>query len=133
MASNAQHPFLTMRGGSSHGVVIHIRKSVTIVGRHHKADVVVDDPSISRRHAEITHTDEGYFVSDLGSKNRTFVNKVDIEKSRHHLEDGDEISFGPSQVTMTFRNVNLGEVAHQDAKVTDSLKWSRLVVFRRDE
>jgi pSer/pThr/pTyr-binding forkhead associated (FHA) protein len=128
-----QHPFLTMRGGSSHGVVIHIRKPVTTVGRHHNADVVVDDPSISRRHAEITLSGDGYTLSDLGSKNSTFVNQVNIGKSQHRLEDGDEISFGPSQVALTFRNVNLDEVVRQDAKVTESLKWSRLVVFRRDE
>ena len=133
MTPKVQHPFLTMRGGSSHGVVIHILKPVTTVGRHHNADVVVDDPSISRRHAEITRSSDGYILSDLGSKNSTFVNQIDIRKSQHRLEDGDEISFGPSQVTLTFRNVNLDEVVRQDAKVTESLKWSRLVVFRRDE
>ena len=122
-----------MRGGSSHGVVIHIRKPVTTVGRHHNADVVVDDPSIFRRHAEITRSSDGYIVSDLGSKNKTFVNQVDIGRSQHRLEDCDEISFGPSQIALTFRNVNLDDIVHQDAKVTESLKWSRLVVFRRDE
>ena len=133
LASNEQHPFLTMRGGPKHGVVIHIRKAVTTLGRHHDSDVVIDGASISRRHAEITHSGDEYFLSDLGSKNGTFVNQVNIGKSRHRLEKGDEIRFGPSQVVLTFQNSNLDDVMRQDAKVTESMKWSRLVVFRHDE
>ena len=130
---SAQHPFLTMRGGSRHGVVIHIRKTVTTIGRHHDADVVIDAPSVSRRHAEITFSGDAYFLTDLGSKNGTFVNQGNIGKSRHRLEDGDEISFGPSQIALTFQNSNLDEVMRQDTKVTEAMKWSRLVVYHPDE
>ena len=133
MTSSAQHPFLTMRGGSKHGVVIHIRNAVTTVGRHHDCDVVIDGPSISRRHAEITRSGDGYFLSDLGSKNGTFVNQGNIGKTRRCLENGDEISFGSGQIGLTFQNSNLDEVTRQDAKVTESMKWSRLVVYHRDE
>ena len=132
MTSSAQHPYLTMRGGSSHGVIIHIRKDVTTMGRHHNADVVIDAPSISRRHSAITHSGDGYFLSDLSSKNGTFLNQDNIGKSGHHLQDGDEISSGPSDIALIFQNSNLEEVVHQDAKVTESLKWSRLIVFRLD-
>lgn len=133
MASSAQHSFLTIRGGSRNGVVVHIRKATTTVGRHHGSDVVIDDPSISRRHAEITYSGDGYAVSDLGSKNGTFVNQDNIGKSQHLLEDGDEISFGTGKIALTFQNTNLAEVMRQDAKVTESLKWSRLVVYRQDD
>lgn len=67
----------------------------------------------------------------MGSKNGTFVNQNKIGKSQHLLEDGDEISFGPGEIALTFQNTNLAEVMRQDAKVTESLKWSRLVVYRQ--
>ena len=107
LASSAQHSYLTIHGGSRHGVVVHIRKSTTTVGRHHDSDVVIDDPSISRRHAEITYSGDGYFVSDLGSKNGTFVNQDNIGNSQHSLVDGDEITFGPGEIALTFQNSNL--------------------------
>ena len=133
MTSSSQHSYLTIRGGSSHGVVIHIRKAITTMGRHDDADVVIDDPAISRRHAEIALSGDGYFLLDLGSKNGTFVNQHNIGTSEYRLKDGDEISFGPSQVALTFQNSNLGEVMPQESKVTESVRWSRLVVFRHDD
>ena len=131
MASSAHHSYLTIHGGSRHGVVVHIRKITTTVGRHHHSDVVIDDPSISRRHAEITYSGEGYFVSDIGSKNGTFVNQDNIGKSQRRLENGDEITFGPGEIALIFQNSNLADVVRQDAKVTEALRWSRLVVFRQ--
>lgn len=133
MSSISQHPYLAIRGGSSHGVVIHIRKAITTVGRHGDADIVIDDPTISRRHAEITLSDDKYFLLDLGSTNGSFVNQHNIGTSEYRLTDGDEISFGLSQVTLTFRNTDLSDVMPRESKITESLNWSRLVIYRRDE
>ena len=131
LASSAQHSYLTIHGGSRHGVVVHIRKTTTTVGRHHSSDVVIDDPSVSRRHAEITYSGDGYFVSDLGSKNGTFVNQDNIGNSQHSLVDGDEITFGPGEIALTFQNSNLADVVLQDSKVTEALRWNRLVEYRQ--
>ena len=131
MASSAQHSYLTIHGGSRHGVVVHIRKTTTTVGRHHSSDVVIDDPSVSRRHAEITYSGDRYFVSDLGSKNGTFVNQDNIGNSQHSLVDGDEITFGPGEIALTFQNSNLADVVLQDSKVTEALRWNRLVEYRQ--
>jgi len=131
LASSAQHSYLTIHGGSRQGVVVHIRKITTTVGRHHDSDVVIDDPSISRRHAEITYSGEGYFVSDIGSKNGTFVNQDNIGKSQRRLENGDEITFGPGEIALIFQNSNLADVVRQDAKVTEALRWNSLVEYRQ--
>ena len=131
LASSAQHSYLTIHRGSRRGVVVHIRKTTTTVGRHHSSDVVIDDPSVSRRHAEITYSGDGYFVSDLGSKNGTFVNQDNIGNSQHSLVDGDEITFGPGEIALTFQNSNLADVVLQDSKVTEALRWNRLVEYRQ--
>jgi len=131
LASSTRHSYLTIHGGSRHGVVVHIRKTTTTVGRHHSSDVVIDDPSVSRRHAEITYSGDRYFVSDLGSKNGTFVNQDNIGNSQHSLVDGDEITFGPGEIALTFQNSNLADVVLQDSKVTEALRWNRLVEYRQ--
>ena len=53
-----------------------------IVGRNPACDYVVFDPKnrVSRRHAEIEKNSMGFFITDLGSSNGTFVNGVKIQK-----------------------------------------------------
>ncbi len=64
-----------------------------IVGRSDQADVIVDEPSLSRRHAQINVTAEGVVtVEDLGSTNHTFIN--DVQRKRGSLSSGDRIRFG---------------------------------------
>ena len=49
-------------------------KTVTI-GRNTSNDVLISDPYVSGQHAVITQNDDGaYSISDLGSRNGTFVN-----------------------------------------------------------
>jgi hypothetical protein len=69
---------------------------VTVVGRGDEADVVLDDPGISRRHAEIRVTTDGPHLvatlTDLGSTNGTYVDG-DLARSTP-LTDGAAITMG---------------------------------------
>lgn len=70
--------------------------SLTTLGRDNSADIVVDDPGVSRRHSEVRVTTDGpHLVSsirDLNSTNGTFVNGDRITSQRLH--DGDRITIG---------------------------------------
>ena len=74
---------------------------ITVLGRDDVADVVLDDPGISRKHSEIRVTSDGpHLVSsirDLGSTNGTFVAGDRISSQR--LEDGDRITMGRTNIT----------------------------------
>lgn len=59
----------------------------------------LDDEGVSRRHAEISATEDGYVIRDLGSSNGTWVNRTRIE--RHVLSDGDEITIGTSTLVFS--------------------------------
>jgi pSer/pThr/pTyr-binding forkhead associated (FHA) protein len=61
------------------------------IGRDAAADIVIDEPLISRLHAEIVRQGEDYLVRDLGSTNLTRVNDCVITRS--HLHNGDELRF----------------------------------------
>lgn len=66
------------------------------VGRQPDSDVVVDDPSVSKRHAELRWDPfhRQCVVVDLGSTNGTFVNEQPIGANRIPLFDGTVLSFG---------------------------------------
>jgi len=75
--------------------------AMTVLGRDDTADIVLDDPGISRRHSEIRVTNDGPHlvasIRDLNSTNGTFVNSERISSQR--LSDGDEITVGRTTVT----------------------------------
>jgi DNA-binding winged helix-turn-helix (wHTH) protein len=66
---------------------------VNEVGRDSTCEVLIDDPSVSRRHARITLVAMVATLFDHGSKNGTHVNGTLIE-GPVELRDGDELSFG---------------------------------------
>ncbi len=74
--------------------------AMTVLGRDDAADIILDDPGISRRHSEIRVTNDGPHliasIRDLGSTNGTFVNSERITSQR--LSDGDRITVGRSSV-----------------------------------
>ena len=65
---------------------------VVIVGRAVTSDLPIYDPTVSRHHAELSLTDAGVAVKDLGSSNGTFVNGTPIDQS--HTVNGDVVTFG---------------------------------------
>ena len=78
------------------GDVFALRDDVTTVGRGAGVDIAIDDPSVSRLHAEIIRRGDHVYVSDLGlSINGTRVNGRPV--GRRVLTDGDVLSFGTAR------------------------------------
>jgi cytochrome P450/NADPH-cytochrome P450 reductase len=67
------------------------------IGRVPDNDIMVPHPSVSRHHAELHTTPDGYRIVDLGSHNGTFVNEQRVSVAT--LAEGDTIGFGDT----TFR------------------------------
>ena len=63
------------------------------IGRSRQCDVVVDDATVSRRHALFSEHDGQWTVEDLGSKNGTAVNGV-LVSAPTPLAAGDVVGFG---------------------------------------
>ncbi|HEY4562893.1 MAG TPA: FHA domain-containing protein, partial [Thermoanaerobaculia bacterium] len=65
-----------------------------ILGREQgSADLVIDDPGVSRRHARVLSDAGGVIVEDLGSSNGTYVNGQRIS-GPVELGAGDEVQVG---------------------------------------
>jgi hypothetical protein len=86
-------PKLTLLLGRRTLQAYDFKQESIIIGRDEAADVFIDNPSVSRRHAEIRLSDEGWVVDDLGSSNGTFLDGSRIDTARS-IGLGDEIGFG---------------------------------------
>ena len=73
--------------------------AITVIGRDEVADIILDDPGISRRHCEVRVSNDGPHLitslRDLGSTNGTYVNGERITSRR--LDDGDQLTVGRTQ------------------------------------
>ena len=73
--------------------VIELEQGWSRIGRSSSADVRLDDPTVSRRHAVVVHTPEGELrVLDDRSMNGISVNGENVDWSP--LVDGDELQIG---------------------------------------
>jgi len=80
---------------------------VVIVGRAVTSDLPIYDPTVSRHHAELSLTEAGVDVKDLGSSNGTFVNGTPIDQAQ--AVNGDVVTFG----RVAFRVVEVTPAAQQ--------------------
>lgn len=83
--------------GPSAGMSFVLTKATTSVGRELGRDIVLPDPTVSRRHAVLRAEEGRLEVVDEGSSNGTFLNGARI--STAYAVPGDEVRFGSS----TFR------------------------------
>lgn len=63
-----------------------------VVGRAVTSDIPIYDPTISRRHAEVSLTADGVRVKDLGSSNGTFLNGARVTET--DAAENDVVTFG---------------------------------------
>ena len=77
---------------AGHVRVFALSNQWTRIGRSLAADIVFDDPTVSRRHALIVRGPDGVRVLDDRSLNGVFVNGERVEWST--LQDGDEVLVG---------------------------------------
>jgi hypothetical protein len=68
------------------------------LGRSRQSDVMVDDPNVSRAHAEVRPHGASWVLTDLGSTNGTRLNGRKVS-SPEVLKPGDEIELGATTLT----------------------------------
>ncbi len=94
LIAHADRATLLLLGGAGAGATHALEAETTILGRGSGATLVIDEPSVSRRHARIERDESGaYWLMDLGSTNGTFVNGHRVV-ARALLDSGDRLQFG---------------------------------------
>ena len=88
---------LLVLSGKETGRIFILSKAEVTIGRSEEVDVLIVDPSISRRHARLRLiSPEAVSLEDLGSKNGTFFDGQRI--SQIDLRDGDRFQLGASTI-----------------------------------
>jgi adenylate cyclase len=66
------------------------------IGRALDNDIVLNHAIVSRRHAQVELRGREAWVTDLGSRNGIFVNRLRVKEE--HLNDGDIVQIGPFEI-----------------------------------
>jgi adenylate cyclase len=82
-----------MPDGTSHEVMLEGSCSI---GRNPTSDLQLSDPEVSKDHAVIEPTRQGFRIRDLDSSNGTFVNERRVQQ--RSLASGDEILVGSTRI-----------------------------------
>jgi hypothetical protein len=90
---------LILQNGPNPGQIFTIDNNPQTIGRGETCDIFIPDPSLSRQHAQIRVTPNGYVLEDLGSTNGSFVNESPVPGGVL-LAPGDMIRLG---ATLIFR------------------------------
>ncbi len=82
--------------GPDRGVIKDLQHQAFTIGGTEGADLVLTDPSVSRKHLEISPHDKRFILKDLGSTNGTFIRGLRI--GQVDLSGGEEIEIGRSTI-----------------------------------
>ena len=78
------------------GRKFEITKQRTVIGRSRECEVQIEDPSASRRHAEVRQEGTAYWIVDLDSTNGLEVNGLRVKRAK--LGHGDKITIGSTDI-----------------------------------
>ncbi|MEW6365623.1 MAG: adenylate/guanylate cyclase domain-containing protein [Acidobacteriota bacterium] len=92
-------PYLILNPGTSNEQSFQLKTGANTIGRDMENDIVILQTTLSRRHARIDVTADRVFVTDLQSRNGTFVNDVKIDQ--REVRNGDLIRCGSSVMRFT--------------------------------
>jgi hypothetical protein len=76
-----------------------IEKRRVVIGRSREADIQVEDPNVSRRHAEVQQEGATWWLVDLDSTNGVEVGGKRVKRVK--LEDGARFTVGSTEITFT--------------------------------
>jgi len=123
-AMGAMQPSMRLiaEGGPYDGRVFELTTAELAVGRAVDNDIVLDDPSLSRKHAKIYRRGVAELeIEDLGSSNGSFINQRKVGRGTAH--PGDTLRFGE----LGFRVE--GDTQHGTSAVTAELPRNQFIAL----
>lgn len=80
---------IRLLSGPQAGKVIPLKSGANVLGRAPSCDIKILSPNVSKEHTKIDVLDGKFIVSDMGSRNGTFVNGTQVRSTR--VKEGDQI------------------------------------------
>lgn len=88
-------------------------KGILKVGRQKSNDLVLEDPTVTREHALLSYSQGSFWVEDLGSTNKTYLNGKEV-RTKTKLNDSDTI-------TISFYSITLGNGPRDLRKIKSAI------------
>jgi len=108
-----------------------LRAGTTSVGRQSGNDIVLSDPSVSRRHASFALDEENHaLVRDLGSSNGILVNGAAVPY--RELQHGDTVAIGRFELVVDLQATPPSSRAHTVQEVAEAPPEGSIVRRRKD-
>ena len=94
--------------------IIYIKSNRLILGRFEKdVDIFLNNPAISKIHAEIIKRENSYYIKDCNSVNGTFINNERIlGNTEYEIKNGESISFASINCKFYNGGENNGDNKH---------------------
>ena len=89
---------LEVVGGPDKGKKVTTQGALLRVGSDPASDLVLADPTVSRRHVELERTSHGFVVRDLGSRNGTFLDGHQVMQAM--VQPGDKVQLGKTKLAL---------------------------------
>lgn len=99
------------------GMIFPLEDEVFTIGRNLDNHLVLNDPTVSRFHAEIHYTDSQFLLIDKNSSSGTFLNNKRITQST--LFAGDIIQISHTPIMFMFKGAS---ITQKSTKLTGQLK-----------
>ncbi|MCW8140022.1 MAG: protein kinase [Planctomycetota bacterium] len=93
-----------VRGARANETITLEDNQSVILGRGTEATFRIQDPSISRRHCQISNTPRGVLIADLGSSNGTYVNGQRLAQGWSQLAPNDQVILGQNELRVLAAN-----------------------------
>jgi DNA-binding NtrC family response regulator len=115
--------------GPDRGTKLELGADSILIGSSQECQLILHDPTVSTRHAEIVVSASGYAIRDLGSKNGILLGTTLIERAP--LQDGMRLQLGTSAISIRSTNerqtINLSAAGEFGQLVAHSVKMRALV------
>ncbi len=83
--------YLSANNGPVSGQMFELDAPTSMIGRAPDCEIQIEDYAVSRQHAKIIAEDGAFYLEDLKSRNRTYLNDKVVEGGRQRLRDNDRV------------------------------------------
>jgi len=92
LTGNKEKESIVITNGYFSGLKMALKKKKNLVGKSTTCDICLDHNLVSEEHALIFKSGNACWIEDLNSKHGTFVNGIEIHRTK--LKNRDKISIG---------------------------------------
>jgi signal transduction histidine kinase len=121
-------PSLFVIQGRDQGRRFELGESSLGIGRDPANQIRLNDTEVSRRHAELRQSEDGYLWIDRESSNGSFINSVRVDQ--HRLRSGDRVQIGRTLMIYTDSSSPPAQVTPHEVDIvgqSDSQRDSRII------